>query len=316
MKRPNANALIGFISPTHGFNLPPVMMYFIFRFPKANIGNNVFIINTRAGIKIGKLFIPGLSGIALWLAAIVLIIKGYKISGLRSIDLPSNWISLHPSLGENSVIQIYARCKRITANFAGDILSGRKNFHAAFDIIQDILIAPVSIGYFLVGRFIFAKSFYAGSLCNKCNTCIRNCPVSAIKSVNDQPFWTYSCESCMKCMNECPNRAIETGHGYIIGLLFIINSFILLQLWQFIFSQINFDTHNFLFKIIKFTIDSGVTLILLFMAYRAIHSLKRFPLIKQLVEYTSLTSYNFWGRYNIKKIFNSNKKNDTPTKLE
>jgi len=42
--QPPSNALIGLCSPTHGFNFPPVMMNFIFRFPKASNNNKVFII--------------------------------------------------------------------------------------------------------------------------------------------------------------------------------------------------------------------------------------------------------------------------------
>jgi hypothetical protein len=33
------------------------------------------------------------------------------------------------------------------------------------------------------------------------------------------------------------------------------------------------------------------------------------PVFKQVIEYTSLTKYNFWGRYNAKKIFASRKRN-------
>jgi Pyruvate/2-oxoacid:ferredoxin oxidoreductase delta subunit len=309
ISQPNPNTLIGIISPTHGFNFPPVTMYFIFRFPKAGINNKVFIINTRAGMKLGKIYFPGLSGITLWLASIVLLLKGYKIIGLRSIDLPSNWISLHPSLRGNAVVLIHERCKKITNKFAEDILSGRKNFRAVYDIIQDVLISPISIGYFLAGRFMFAKSFYANSFCDKCYTCINNCPVGAIKKVNDQPYWTYHCESCMKCMNECPKRAVETGHGYIIGLLIFTNSFILFHFWNYIFNFIKINEYDTLFRTARSVIDTIVYFILLFISYRVIHSIKRMPVFKQVIEYTSLTKYNFWGRYNAKKIFASRKRN-------
>jgi flavodoxin len=33
IESPLPGSLIGFVSPTHGFNYPPAMMYFIFRFP-------------------------------------------------------------------------------------------------------------------------------------------------------------------------------------------------------------------------------------------------------------------------------------------
>ena len=77
---PPPGSLVGFVSPTHGFNYPPAMMYFIFRFPLSR-GNRAFLMNTRAGMKLSKWFVPGLSGIALWLSAIVLLLKGYRIVG-------------------------------------------------------------------------------------------------------------------------------------------------------------------------------------------------------------------------------------------
>ncbi|MEZ4813181.1 MAG: hypothetical protein R2883_06875 [Caldisericia bacterium] len=67
----SADETLGFISPTHGFNYPPVMLHFIIRFPKTKSKNKVFLMNTRAGTKLGKLFIPGLSGIALLLSSLI-----------------------------------------------------------------------------------------------------------------------------------------------------------------------------------------------------------------------------------------------------
>lgn len=55
--------LIGFCSPTHGFNLPPIVIKFIRKFPFVE-NADVFILNTRAGMKLHKIFLPGLSGLA------------------------------------------------------------------------------------------------------------------------------------------------------------------------------------------------------------------------------------------------------------
>ena len=300
---PVQDTMIGFVSPTHGFNVPPIMMYFIFNFPRAASGNQVFVLNTRGGTKFGNIFLPGLSGIALWLPALVLWLKGYRIIGLRSIDLPSNWISLHPGLKNENVISIYQRCRLITHQFAQDILSNRKNFRAVFDIVQDCLIAPVSLLYFLMGRFVLAKSFYASSCCTNCKQCMRNCPVNAIITVSGQPFWTYRCESCMRCMNECPERAIETGHGYVAGTLFLVNSWILVTLWASFSQLVRFDNYPAVFPIFKNIMDCGITLILLMIAYRIVHLLKRVVILKQIIEYSSLTKYAFWKRYSTKKIW-------------
>lgn len=87
---------VGIASPTHGFNFPPVTLRFLFAFPRAPNANGAFIVNTRAGVRFFGVCIPGLSGVAQLLAALVLLLKGYRVVGMRPIDLPSNWISLHP----------------------------------------------------------------------------------------------------------------------------------------------------------------------------------------------------------------------------
>ncbi len=299
---PPADSLIGFCSPTHGFNYPPVMMYFIFRFPKGN-GNKIFLINTRAGMKFSKIYFPGLSGIALLLPALVLLLKGYKIIGMRPIDLPSNWISLHPGLNESAVSEIQHRCKRIAKSFAEKILDGKKNYRALFDIIQDLLIAPIAVLYFFVGRFVLAKTFYADSNCDNCNLCINKCPVKAIEKVDNRPFWTFRCESCMRCMNECPKRAIETGHGYIIGLLYLIDVTAIVWLGMLSSKYINLPAGLPFPGLINFTLESLISLALLVPGYRLVHYLIKLPVFRQLIEYTSLTKLKFWNRYRSAKKY-------------
>jgi len=289
-------AMIGFVSPTHGFNYPPVSMYFIFRFPLSR-GNRVFLMNTRAGLKLSKWFVPGLSGLALWLAAIVLLFKGYSIVGLRSIDLPSNWISFHPGVKEKVVDSIYGHCKRITQNFAAKILDGKRVYTAFRDIIQDILISPVSIGYFFMGRFLLAKTFYANENCDKCDICIDNCPVKAILTVDQRPFWSYRCESCMRCMNNCPKRAIDTSHGYTTGIMFLINMLIMALFWKWVAAFITVPYDNGWARVLVTFTRWGLTFISLVVFYRLYHYLLRVPLIRELFYYTSLTRYRFWRRY-------------------
>jgi Pyruvate/2-oxoacid:ferredoxin oxidoreductase delta subunit len=294
--RPEPGTLLGFISPTHGFNYPPVMLYFIFRFPRAR-NNRVFIMNTRAGVKLSKYFIPGLSGIALWLSAIVLLLKGYKITGMRSIDLPSNWISAHPGLKKIVVESIYQRCERITRKFASKVFDGKVVLTAFRDIIQDILVAPISIGYFFVGRFIFAKSFYANELCDNCDLCINNCPVKAIIKVDGRPFWSYRCESCMRCMNTCPKRAIETAHGFIVGVMLVLNMVVMFYFWKEVDALIPLPKDNGFISILMTFTRWGVTFITMVVTYRIFHYLLRVPVLREIFYYTSLTRFRFWRRY-------------------
>lgn len=296
---PVQNSLIGIVSPTHGFNFPPLVIKFIFRFPRSRGHNSVFMINTRAGMKLSKVFLPGLSGIAQLLAALILIIKGYRIVGMRPIDLPSNWISLHPGLKEKVVKSMFIKCKRQSEAFINNILDGKRNYRSLFDVIQDLLISPVAIGYYFVGRFILAKTFYASASCDKCGLCISQCPVKAISMVQNRPFWSYRCESCMKCMNSCVNKAIQTAHGYIFGILFLFYGVILTAIYAYLakhaFNFISGDT--FPDAVLRFIIEAITIFLTLVISYRIVHFLRRFRYFDYLIFYTSLTRFKFWRRY-------------------
>jgi len=129
--------LIGFCFPTHGFNTPPIVINFLRKFPK-NLCSDVFLLNTRAGMKLYKIFTLGLSGIAQIVPAIILKIKGYKIIGFRPLDLPSNWISIHPGLRKKLLIQFLKGAKKLHENLQTKFLEERKCF-VDYILCQSIL---------------------------------------------------------------------------------------------------------------------------------------------------------------------------------
>jgi len=287
---PDPDALVVFVSPIHGFNYPPVMMHFILRFPKGN--NKVLLMNTRAGMLIGKWITPGLTGIAFYFSALILKLKGYSIKSMFPVDLPSNWISVHPGLNERTVKYLHERNQEKVYRFAQKVFSGGSDFRGLYEIIQDTLVAPISLGYYFMGRFLFAKTYFASADCDNCDLCIKSCPVKAIKKVDNRPFWTFNCESCMKCMSNCPKKAIETGHGYILvfSLLF---SLLLSGLFYKYFAELFFDIeHTFA----GFLVNSALFLVTLAVWYRIIHFAMRFRFVERIIVYTSLTKYKFWGR--------------------
>ena len=293
----DSSDLIGFFSPTHGFNFPPIMLKFLWHFPKGR--NKVFIMNTRAGVKLWKLHLFGLSGLAQLFAAFILKVKGYKIVGMRPVDLPSNWISLHPGLRKKVVVSMVKRCRRNTERFAQKILTGRRDFRALFDILQDLAISPVAIGYYFVGRYVLAKSFIASSACTMCRLCIDRCPVQAIMEIDRRPYWTFRCESCMQCMNHCPERAIQTAHGLVIGSLYLL--FTVGMEWLYFYSADKLpegSLSSFLHHgTSEFLIASALCIPFLWLSYRLLHYLMRFKFVEWLVIYTSLTVFRFWRRY-------------------
>lgn len=287
---PDPEALLVIISPIHGFNYPKLVLKFIRHFP--NGSNNIVLMNTRAGMKIGRFVTPGLTGVAFMLASVLLKKKGYRIKGQIPFDMPSNWISVHPALRGNAVNFICRKIHERVEKHCNIIFGGKPDFHAYRDLVQDILIAPVSLAYYIAGRFAFAKSYYASYDCNNCGLCIRQCPVQAIKTLNGRPFWTFSCESCMQCMNSCPEKAIETSHG-----LFLLISVVSSAIAGFLLDRIlKFEIES---GIMRFTIFSVVFFVLLWFVYRLQHILLRYKFAGRIIAYASLTHYRFWGRYKL-----------------
>jgi len=286
----NPEALLLMVGPTHGFNYPPILMHFIFRFPKGK--NQVALMNTRAGMRIGKWITPGLSGIALFLAAIVLKIKGYRIHSLYPVDMPSNWIFLHPGLTPKAIIYLHRQNRIRVRRAASRILSGERLNRGYWDIIQDLLISPISIGYYFIGRFVLSKTLFASVDCKNCGLCMKQCGVDAITEVQGRPFWTHKCESCMQCLNNCPENAINTGHGYVIGLS-ILYTFVLMGLFYKGLDgvMITINSHW-----IEMAINNVLFVFYLFAGYRIIHYVLRFRAFSRLAEFTSLTRFKFWGR--------------------
>lgn len=281
-------SLILLISPIHGFNYPRITLSFIRHFPKGK--NRIVLMNTRAGMRIGKFVTPGLTGIAFLLAAFWLQRKGYTLKGTIPFDMPSNWISLHPAIRKAGVRLIHRKNYERAKYHANRIFAGNNDFHSVRDIVQDILVFPIAIGYYMIGRLILAKSFYAGSTCDNCGVCIRGCPVQAIKMVKQRPFWTLKCESCMKCMNNCPKKSIETAHALIVAVSLVSSA---------TFSALSerFLTGFLLSGTLRSVVNAVAFLLVMIVMYQIQHLLLANRQAGKLISLISVTHYKFWGRY-------------------
>ncbi len=295
--------LIGFCYPTHGFNAAPAAISYIRKFPRLK-GSKVFLLNTRAGMKLSKMFLPGLSGMALYAPAIILLLKGYGIVALKPVDLPSNWISLHPGLRKKVVDSIYVHWHKNVVRFANKILAGKKVWRGLFDLPIDLLLLPISIGYYFVARYCLAKTFIATDSCTLCLKCVKECPVEALKVKANYPFWTYRCESCMRCMNNCPERAIETAHGVIIPLWYVAWSIVTpIAFVSVIHAFEIFDKLGVFWRELIYNLIWAIVFVSFsFIGYRLLHYLMRFRIFNLIVAYTSFTKYKFWRRYKAPKF--------------
>lgn len=292
IKSPQSNELLVLVSPVHGFNYPPIMLHYLLRFPKGN--NEVMLMNTRAGMRIGNWVTPGISGISLYLSALILLCKGYKIQSLYPVDFPSNWISLHPALNKKTIDFIYHQVTPKIEKAARGFLNGKREFTCVRECIIDLLVVPIAILYYFIGRFVIAKTFYASQDCTKCGLCERNCAIHAIKTVNGKPFWTFQCESCMNCMNNCPQKAIETAHGFII-VIAIAFSILVSSVFDRYLPVIT-DS-----KWLKFLLENMLFIAYIAVFYRLLHFMLRFRWFERMVVFTSLTKLSFWGRYKAPK---------------
>jgi len=287
--------MLGFCYPTHGFNAPPIIIRFLRQFPKTDAKTKVFLLNTRAGMKMSKLFTPGINGLALILPALILRFKGYRVVGYRPLDMPSNWISVHPGLRKEVIKSIVKRCRYITRKFVDKLLAGEKVNRGLYDLPIDILISPIAFAYYFYGRFMLSKTFIATDACNNCGICEKECPVNAISMRDSMPYWAYNCESCMHCMNACPKNAIETPHAYTALIWWLAFSLIPVILLRYIstFFHVADWQNEVLFKALEY----GLGILIVFGAYKLLHVCMRYKFFNKLIAYTSLTKYKFWRRY-------------------
>ena len=310
VKKPEDATLLGFCYPTHGFNAPPIMLRFLFEFPRGK--SRIFLLNTRAGMKIYKFHTPGLGGMALWLPALIMWLKGYRIFGFRPLDMPSNWISLHPGLREKVVLSIKSNCSKTLKGFSEKISQGKTVLNGLIWMPIDVLVFPLAFGYYFYGRFCLAKTFYANHKCNNCNICIEKCPVHALKSIGGRPYWTYNCESCMQCMNICPHKAIETSHTYTFILWWtawvVLPVFLpKLMIGAGIITQEFYERH---FNIIHYIILYVAGLSFVFLMYRIAHVFLRNRFLNRVMTLFSLTHFKFWRRYYLPKVLRKNEIKD------
>jgi len=162
-----------------------------------------------------------------------------------------------------------------------------------------------------------AKTLIASNKCDACMLCVKNCPVEAIKWVNDRPFWTLKCESCMRCVNQCPERAIQTAHSFtafVIYLSTILSSFIFVS-WMKKINFLNISNSPVSSEIVWDILVSIVMIIVVFASYRLMHYFMKYRWFCKFIEYTSLSRLKWWRRYRPGKILR-NYKSDKSSNME
>jgi hypothetical protein len=81
---------------------------------------------TRAGLAFGRFVLPGIGGTSTFLIALILWLRGYRVRGVMSADMPSNWFSLHPIQQPTTLRRIVDRSEHRVRAFARHLLDGRR----------------------------------------------------------------------------------------------------------------------------------------------------------------------------------------------
>jgi ferredoxin len=295
----NKDNITGIIFPTHGFTAPWHIIKFVWRLPPGK-SIHTFCIATRAGLKFGSVFPPGISGSATFIIALILFLKGYHVRGVMSVDMPSNWFSLHPIQSLKNHEAIINRGEKKTSRFIEKTLHGDTGWFTwnnLYEFTWGILLSLISVGYLFVGRFFLAKLFFANTNCDGCGVCAESCSVRAITmwgKKNPKPFWRYNCESCMRCAAFCPKNAIESGQSWGVILYYItaipVATYLLLWLDSYIPGMRSMDGTFFSELLYYLYLYPAI-----FLSYKIFHLFIQIPAINWFFTNTTLT--HFWGRY-------------------
>ena len=121
---------------------------------------DVFLLNTRAGMKLSKYLCRESVVLHFFFPHLFLWLKGYRCIGFRPVDLPSNWIPLHPGLKKKVIESIFIRCERIVRKFANKIFSGRKSLQGIIQPPVDLLLSPIALGYYAGRKILPFKNIY------------------------------------------------------------------------------------------------------------------------------------------------------------
>ena len=295
------NGFVGLVFPTHGFTAPWHVMKFVWNLPHGK-ARDVYCVATRAGLKFGPVFLPGISGSATFVISLLLFLKGYTVRGSMSVDMPSNWYSLHPIQSRKSHEAIIGRAEAKVAGFMDKVLSQSRVWFTSnnlYELILGGLLSIVSVAYLLFGKFFLAKLFFANNRCDGCRLCEAHCSVRAIRMRGKEtrrPYWRYNCESCMKCAAICPQNAIEAGHSWGVILYFITA----VPLSAYLFSLLGIDLKSGGLSgtyVLQNAINIAYFYPALFLSYYVFSLIIRIPLVNALFTHTTFTHLPFWGRY-------------------
>jgi Pyruvate/2-oxoacid:ferredoxin oxidoreductase delta subunit len=299
--------LVRLIFPTHGFMPPWSMIKFLFRIPRRR-NTPAMCVATRGALKVGPLQIPGASGFATFFAAILMLLKGYRVKAIFSLDMPSNFINFHWGLHPKNIDKISNKTQSRLKLLIPRIVNGQRIWFTRNNLWEMLwciflfwLVPILPIAYLIIARMFMAKVMFSNNKCVGCGMCARFCPNNAIlmkdTGAKQRPYWTYHCENCLRCMGYCKKKAVEAGHSWAVLLYFIASVPVISYAWVWLHRTLNFYpvisgywTIEVLY-IFNFLLFAIYFLSAVFLSYWIFWNLIRFPVFNTLFSVTTLTHY-------------------------
>jgi ferredoxin/flavodoxin len=195
----DANAL-GIVFPAYYMRMPRIVERFIGKLTNLQ-SKYVFAIVTIGGVA---------GGILNRFSETLSLRGGYLAAGFV-VRMPANYI--HDAGAPPLFLQKYMfRQWGKKANKIADyVLNGKTGRMEKFNPLMTLLFSKSIEKKYLRGESNpdIDKNFWADDKCNRCGICIKVCPVSNTKMVDDRPVWQHHCEKCLACIQWCPQEAIQ-----------------------------------------------------------------------------------------------------------
>ena len=196
--------IIGIGCPSIAFNPPGIIVDFCRILDEVNY-KRAFLFLTCAGPCY-------LNNVAFFGIKKILRRKGYHVIYEKVICMPANILLKY----DNEIVKrIYDSAIKKVQIMTSDILNNK------IRIRKDRLL-PYLFRWFLIfiakiALITVPLDFMVNKECNKCMTCIRNCPRKNITYKKRIKFG-LKCEACYRCVYSCPQKAIK-GRLYNIAII-------------------------------------------------------------------------------------------------
>jgi flavodoxin/ferredoxin len=179
-----------------GFGVPRLASEFIRDLPESD-GKKTFIFRTAGGV--APVNYNASSPIIKNLTE-----KGYNIIYERLFSISSNWMV---KFDDSIVRKLYEATKNKIGILCEDILNGKERRLRTGHGLRLLMggVRTLSAGVLLLA----GKDLVAGTDCNLCGLCVKNCPAENIQEKGGRIRFGSACSSCMRCVYSCPNQAIH-----------------------------------------------------------------------------------------------------------